>query len=474
MKKTLLFCLTLLTLGASAQSVLKVYPAGGQIVVHNPSTQQTRIQAPTQVSVTFIAGGVNVAYFGTSYTVPFAGFLKKDSTAYGTTFDAARDAWTSALSAAGGTTTAASTTAPATLLARAQRDGRPAALNYSTTTAAINTLSLPLTIGYVQVQRGWMFVPTHVSVSTSIDGIRVRVGLGGMTFAGGQTFSVNGTSTGPVAFQGMLRQGTTTLPVAEGSVIRFDPASNNAGVMIQVLSVPDAASTSTITLDVTYQGFYVWDSAFPDADEYVLGIGDSITEGAGATAGEKTWWGLLQSYFAAQNLPYRFVNRGISGSTAVQHGNPGLLGKGHYSLKKEPKLITWMLGTNDAATGNVAGVAPAVASLNAAIALKRALYPNALMVVILPPVSSNSTYENILSQASTGYRAAYVSAINTANTGITNPLQVIHYTTPGSVGLNDTVHPNDAGHLTMEGQLETLLTANSNALLNAMKNSVTR
>jgi lysophospholipase L1-like esterase len=84
-----------------------------------------------------------------------------------------------------------------------------------------------------------------------------------------------------------------------------------------------------------------------DAPLWVV-LGDSMSQGIGATAYDKGWVGQLAQQFAAQGKPYRIINVSISGARTDD-----LLARQIPALETilasgiKPELITVLIGSND-------------------------------------------------------------------------------------------------------------------------------
>lgn len=77
----------------------------------------------------------------------------------------------------------------------------------------------------------------------------------------------------------------------------------------------------------------------------VVFLGDSLTAGY-QLAEEQAWPALLAERFAADGLPFRAVNAGVSGDTSA-----GGLARLDWVLRAEPDVVVVELGANDALRG---------------------------------------------------------------------------------------------------------------------------
>jgi lysophospholipase L1-like esterase len=91
---------------------------------------------------------------------------------------------------------------------------------------------------------------------------------------------------------------------------------------------------------VTQHPAYRLEACLPRPTEKLLVIGDSISEGAHATAACYSW-----SYLLAKKLKMQIANMGYGGSRVIDHGSAS------YVSAINPDLIVVLLGLNDAVDG---------------------------------------------------------------------------------------------------------------------------
>lgn len=79
-----------------------------------------------------------------------------------------------------------------------------------------------------------------------------------------------------------------------------------------------------------------------------VAIGDSMTQGIGASAPERGWVGQLANHLAAAERPHRVVNLSVTGARvqdALDHQLPAL--RDLASMGQVPDLVTVVVGSND-------------------------------------------------------------------------------------------------------------------------------
>ena len=79
-----------------------------------------------------------------------------------------------------------------------------------------------------------------------------------------------------------------------------------------------------------------------------VAIGDSMTQGIGASAPERGWVGQLAEHLAASGSPHRVVNLSVTGARvqdAVDHQLPAL--RDLLAMGQSPDLVTVVVGSND-------------------------------------------------------------------------------------------------------------------------------
>ena len=79
-----------------------------------------------------------------------------------------------------------------------------------------------------------------------------------------------------------------------------------------------------------------------------VAIGDSMTQGIGASAPERGWVGQLAEHLAGSGRPHRVVNLSVTGARvqdAVDHQLPAL--RDLVAMGQVPALVTVVIGSND-------------------------------------------------------------------------------------------------------------------------------
>lgn len=79
-----------------------------------------------------------------------------------------------------------------------------------------------------------------------------------------------------------------------------------------------------------------------------VAVGDSMSQGIGATAPERGWVGQLAEHLAAAGTPHRVVNLSVTGARvqdALDHELPAL--RELVAMGQVPDLVTVVIGSND-------------------------------------------------------------------------------------------------------------------------------
>ena len=221
----------------------------------------------------------------------------------------------------------------------------------------------------------------------------------------------------------------------------------------------DADGSGTV-IEASMIGWSLYDDLNLAADKVVLRVGDSITNGtAGVTSKLTSYEWMSRQYLRSFGSNLRLVNKSISGSTSVAHER--MRGYGDYDMP-QVDLLEYSLGANDAAQGT--STATFKSNVAAMIAHKKALYPNAKMVVY----GCSPLQVNAQETAAVALRTAAQQAVTEAN----DPKVLFcdlgdafdrtvngNYATSDGAGTG--VHPSDAWHAAIYNVVKAFYDANN-------------
>lgn len=222
----------------------------------------------------------------------------------------------------------------------------------------------------------------------------------------------------------------------------------------RIRNVLDATATGAYVF-CNLTGIAVYDDLDLAADKVMLVVGDSILNGtSGITDKTKSMEWMVRNYFRTRGKRIRIINKSISGSTSVDHER--YRAHGAYDFP-HVDYLHYQLGTNDA--GNVT-TAAYKANVAAMIAHKKALYPNAQMVVWGSTPRQNNTVETALIALRTAAQEAVAEA-NDSKVKFASLATAFDRTVEANYAAADTsgdkVHPNDASHAAAFGLMQTAL-----------------
>jgi lysophospholipase L1-like esterase len=249
-----------------------------------------------------------------------------------------------------------------------------------------------------------------------------------------------------------------------GGTVRFDWAggllvcegqSLNLGYMPPTTSAPFVAA-GVAGLDLTADFHY-------DAKRTILWVGDSITQGAGYSAGQNGTLGITKDMlhpFAVTNamrdrgVSVRLVNKGISGMTSTQVANRAAWG--WYDLNYD--LMVVHIGMNDAATGTATPEATYKANLQSLITRRNRYRPRADVLLCGPSSASDPARPNLANYRQWAADVAAAAGNGTANGVYYVDLSAAYGTTAGDIATyyfdtNPSIHPNIAGHAALASVL---------------------
>jgi lysophospholipase L1-like esterase len=179
-------------------------------------------------------------------------------------------------------------------------------------------------------------------------------------------------------------------------------------------------------------------------------VGDSITQGEGATKPDKCYVGRLADLAKADGKSVTLINRGISGWSTQSFVDNAK--KTVAKVPQDTAIITIMLGTNDAhEDGTPSKIAEkASANMEKLIALYQARAPHAQIVLLAPPAVYPDHLTQRLKNAHYDDKTpAKLAAITDAYRTLAIRLKIRFVdlsTLPKAENSADGVHPNDAGH----------------------------
>jgi acyl-CoA thioesterase-1 len=163
----------------------------------------------------------------------------------------------------------------------------------------------------------------------------------------------------------------------------------------------------------------------------VVFLGDSLT--AGYRLGEgQAWPALLAERFAAEGLPFRAVNAGVSGDTSA-----GGLARLDWVLRAEPDVVVVELGANDALRGQ--DLASTEANLRQILDRLQGEGAAVLLVGLEIPPNYGPAYARRFSALFPRLAEEYGVPLV--------PFLLDRVAAEPSLNLGDGIHPNAAGHL---------------------------
>jgi lysophospholipase L1-like esterase len=179
-------------------------------------------------------------------------------------------------------------------------------------------------------------------------------------------------------------------------------------------------------------------------------VGDSITEGGGASKPEKGYVGRLTALAKEAGKSVTLTNAGLSGwsTQSFVDNAKNVVAK----VPEDAAVITIMLGTNDAhEDGTPAKIAEkASANMEKLIGLYQARAPHAQIVLLAPPAVYPDRLTQRLKNAHYDDKTpAKLAAITDAYKTLAGRLKIRFVdlsTLPSAENSADGVHPNDAGH----------------------------
>ena len=164
----------------------------------------------------------------------------------------------------------------------------------------------------------------------------------------------------------------------------------------------------------------------------IVAFGDSLTAGPGLER-EQTYPALLQQRITAERLDYRVVNAGVSGDTTTEAWR-----RFDAALIPDTKIVILAIGIND----GLRGVAVDTVERNIAAMIERA-QKRGIQVLLCgmeaPPVGSGGfsyivDFHRIYTRLADRYRVPLV------------PFFLVRIVGNDELNLDDTLHPNAAGH----------------------------
>lgn len=162
----------------------------------------------------------------------------------------------------------------------------------------------------------------------------------------------------------------------------------------------------------------------------IIAAGDSLTAGLGV-AQEDAWPAVLQRKLAANGLPWRVINGGISGETSS-----GLQARSKWLLAQRPEIVILASGAND----GLRGVPPPVIRDNIARTV-RLLQAGQVSVVL----AGMQIVQNLGADYSSEF-AAIFPAMAKEQRCILIPFLLAGVAAEPALNQEDTIHPNEKGH----------------------------
>lgn len=269
--------------------------------------------------------------------------------------------------------------------------------------------------------------------------------------------SIGGTYTGVQGLHRVVLNPGVAVTIPVRQLVRPSIAAegNTGWGEVRIRTVLDATPTGAYVIG-TASGTAVYDDLNYGADKVMLVVGDSILNGTvGVTDKKYSMEWLTRDYFRSRGVNLRVINKAVSGSTSGDHER--FRAHGLYDLP-QVDYLHYQLGTNDAG----AGVSSATYKANVAamIAFKKAVYPNAQMVVWGPTPRQNSTYETALIAMRTAAQEAVTEAAS-SKVRYASLATAFDRTVEANFAASDTsgdkVHPSNASHAAAYGLIQTAL-----------------
>jgi acyl-CoA thioesterase-1 len=162
----------------------------------------------------------------------------------------------------------------------------------------------------------------------------------------------------------------------------------------------------------------------------IVAFGDSLTSGPGLRAGQ-TYPALLQQKIAAEGKNYRVINAGVSGDTSSEG-----LQRFDRALVPQTRILILAIGAND----GLRGVPVATVERNIGAMIERAQARGITVLLCgmeAPPVAGfgyTIEFHRVYTRLADRYKAPLV------------PFFLIGVLGNDELDLDDTLHPNAAGH----------------------------
>ncbi|MCB0369145.1 MAG: arylesterase [Bdellovibrionales bacterium] len=174
------------------------------------------------------------------------------------------------------------------------------------------------------------------------------------------------------------------------------------------------------------------ESKLANSESKIIFLGDSLTEGYGVSKAS-TYTSLIQEKFKTDNLHWKAINAGISGSTTASASS-----RIRWLLKDpiKPKIVVILLGSNDGLRGQP--IKSIEDNLSSAIdTLKKEKIKVILAELWMPPNYGNSYSNN--------FKKMFQSLSKKTETPL---MPYILKNVAGKPALNiaDGIHPNEKGH----------------------------
>ena len=173
----------------------------------------------------------------------------------------------------------------------------------------------------------------------------------------------------------------------------------------------------------------------PDGVPAIVAFGDSLTSGPGLKPSE-TYPALLQQRITADHQPYRVLNAGVSGDTTTE-----ALTRFEAALVPDTRIVIIAIGIND----GLRGVPVGTVERNIGAMIERARARNLAVLLCgmeAPPVGPGGLtytieFHRLYTRLAERYKVALV------------PFLLIGIVGNDELNLDDTLHPNAAGHRVM-------------------------
>lgn len=167
----------------------------------------------------------------------------------------------------------------------------------------------------------------------------------------------------------------------------------------------------------------------------IVAFGDSLTSGPGLRPSE-TYPALLQQRIAAEDRPYRVINAGVSGETTTE-----ALARFETAVVRDTKIVIIAIGIND----GLRGVPVGTVERNIGAMIERAQARNIAVLLCgmeAPPVGPGGLSYTI------EFHRLYTRLAERYNVALV-PFFLIGIVGNDELNLDDTLHPNAAGHRVM-------------------------